>query len=157
MLPDPYAPPKAEVRDPPPGPKAYWIRTGWYYLLVFGGLLCVTFLFFEKTLTQSLNGLTLAASAGLTALLCIWPLQALVARRTCSVPWWWNALFFPVVSLVLVGAVMDDADLIAVGLLPFVGLCAMFAIASLWVEARYDVRVYSTANGVAFVKRDDWR
>jgi hypothetical protein len=32
----PYAAPKAAVSDVPPQAATYWIRTKWFYLLVFG-------------------------------------------------------------------------------------------------------------------------
>ena len=150
---DPYAAPKANVRDVSPAPARHWIRTKWLYLSFVAPLLYGLLVLWE--VFQAATAPTLALGLGLAVLITISPTQALLARRSGSSPWWWDVMVYCLIGTALTGSFVDDQVLIVIGLIPSFALIGATALLTWVIEARHCVRIYSKARGVVFVEDTD--
>jgi hypothetical protein len=150
---DPYAAPKSNVRDVSPETARHWIRTKWFYLSLVAPLAYALLVLWE--VFQSATAATLAAGVGLAVLMTVSPAQALLARRSGSSPWWWDALFCCLLGTALAGRFIDDPILIVIGLIPFYVLVGTLVVLTWAIEARHCLRIYSKARGVVFVEGGD--
>lgn len=151
---DPYSAPRSNVRDVSPEPARHGIRTKWLYLCLVAPLSYATHAVWD-VLLPSLTVAALGAGLALAVLIAISPLQALLARRSGSSPWWWDVLFFCLIGTAVLGSFVDDPILIVIGFIPGLALIAVVALGTWVIEARHCVRIYSKARGFVFVEAGD--
>jgi hypothetical protein len=147
----PYAAPKAAVSDVLPQAASHWIRTKWFYLLVFG-FASFVILDTSNVWLPSLGMVSLAAGWTLALLLAFSPLKLIAARRSMALPWWSEVLLCAAIAMALGGALLDDPVLLIIGWLPAWAVMGAITVA-LWItEALHPVKIYTKGRQFVFVE-----